>query len=132
MFSYDPDEDLVVLAYLHDEIIAASGGATGFHDVHLVQSALARPLHTAFEEEVYPDLFLKAAALLDAIANNHGFRDGNKRTAMAAASLYLYLNNIDLKFTNSEYESFMLQVVNEKPTIQQIKSWLLARSDIRI
>jgi len=57
---------------------------------------------------------LKAAALLESIARNHGFRDGNKRTAMAAAVLYLSQNSIEVAFTNQEYEEIMLHVVNDK------------------
>lgn len=79
---------------------------------HLLRSALASPLQTAFGEEIYKDSFAKAAALLDSIANNHGFRDGNKRTAMAAANLFLYLReNITIQFSNQEYEEFMIYVV---------------------
>ena len=69
-------------------------------------------------------VFSKAAALLDVIARNHGFRDGNKRTAMAAAVLYLTQNDIEIVFTNQEYEEIMLHVVNDKPTIEEIKQWL--------
>jgi death on curing protein len=93
MFGVAPDseQDFRTISYLHNEIIEASGGAKGVHSEHLLKSALARPLQTAFGEEVYKDSFTKATALLDSIANNHGFRDGNKRTAMAAAILFLYL-----------------------------------------
>ncbi|MGF7229665.1 MAG: type II toxin-antitoxin system death-on-curing family toxin [Candidatus Saccharibacteria bacterium] len=79
MFGGDPEEDLRILCYIHDAIIDESGGSKGFHNEHLVRSALARPNHSAFGKDAYTDLFTKAAALLDSIANNHGFRDGNKR-----------------------------------------------------
>lgn len=124
MFNDDPEWDLAILSYIHDHIIDASGGSKGFHNEGLVKSALARPLHTIMGEDAYPDIFSKAAALLDAIANNHGFRDGNKRTAMAAAALYLEQNDIKVMFTNQEYEDIMLHVVNDKPPISEIKEWL--------
>ncbi len=76
-------------------------------------------------EDAYPDMFSKAAALLDAIARNHGFRDGNKRTAMAAAVLYSSQNDIEVVFTNQEYEDIMLHVVNNKPSVEEIKEWLV-------
>lgn len=78
MFNDDPEWDLAILSYIHDHIIDASGGSKGFHNEGLIKSALARPSHTVMGEDAYPDIFSKAAALLDAIANNHGFRDGNK------------------------------------------------------
>src|ERR1700738_468360 len=102
MFNDDPEWDLAILSYIHDHIIDASGGSKGFHNEGLVKSALARSLHSVMGEDAYPDIFSKAAALLDAIANNHGFRDGNKRTAMAAAVLYLEQNDIKVAFTNQE------------------------------
>ena len=124
MFNDDPEWDLAILSYIHDHIIDASGGSKGFHNEGLIKSALARPQHTVMGEDAYPDILSKAAALLDAIANNHGFRDGNKRTAMAAAVLYLEQSDIKVAFTNQEYEDIMLHVVNDKPPISEIKEWL--------
>lgn len=43
-------------------------------------------------KELYPDVFLKAAALLDSLINNHPFVDGNKRTGITAAALFLQAN----------------------------------------
>ncbi len=124
------EEDLNTVCYLHDAIIEASGGAKGFHDENLVKSALARPEQSAFGKDMYPDAFSKAAALLDSIANNHGFRDGNKRTAMAAANLFLFFKeNLTLNFTNKEYEVFMLHVVNDKPQVSEIADWLRTHAE---
>lgn len=129
MFDDDPEWDFAILCFVHDQIIEASGGAKGFHDEGLIHSALARPNHSAFGEDIYSDLFAKAAALLDSIANNHGFRDGNKRTAMAAAVLYLHNNNVEIRFTNEEYEAIMLHVVNDKPKVGEIVDWLMRHAD---
>jgi death-on-curing protein len=121
----DTEQDLDIICHLHDEIIEASGGAKGIHSEHLLRSSLARPLQTAFGDEIYQDSFTRAAALLDSIANNHGFRDGNKRTAMAAANLFLYLReDINIQFSNQEYEDFMVYVVNSKPPVNEIAEWL--------
>jgi len=78
MFSDDPEWDLAILSYIHDQIIEASGGSKGFHNEGLIKSALARPNHSVMGMDAYNNVFAKAAALLDAIARNHGFRDGNK------------------------------------------------------
>lgn len=67
--------------------------------------------------------------MLDSVANNHGFRDGNKRTAMAAAIYYLSLFGITIQISNNDYEQFMLHVVNDKPKIQEIRAWLLQHID---
>jgi death-on-curing protein len=124
VFGDSLEQDLEFITLIHDEIIDESGGSKGFHDIKLIESALARPAQSAFGEDAYTSLFEKAAALLDSIANNHGFRDGNKRTAMAAAIYYLSLFEIFIAITNEEYELFMLSVVNDKPTIVEISSWL--------
>ncbi len=124
IFSGDADDDLEFLVYIHDQIIEASGGSKGFHDEKLVRSALARPLHSAFGEDAYNTVLSRAAVLLDGIANNHGFRDGNKRTAMAAAVFYLNIHDVSVAFTNTEYEEIMLRVVNDKLPIPIITSWL--------
>jgi death-on-curing protein len=124
MFSSSSEDDLEFVCYIHNSIIDASGGTKGFHDKKLVESALARPLQSAFGKDSYPDKLSKAAALLDSIARNHGFRDGNKRTAMAVAIIYLELNDVRIDFTNEEYEIFMLYVVNSKPPLDYLVNWL--------
>jgi prophage maintenance system killer protein len=60
----DIEQDLDVVCRLHDEIIEASRGAKGIHSEHLLKSALARPLQTAFGDEIYKDTFSKAAAFV--------------------------------------------------------------------
>jgi death-on-curing protein len=55
-------------------------------DVGLLESASARPRSTAFGEDAYPSIHLKAAAMLHSIARNHPLVDGNKRLALAATS----------------------------------------------
>lgn len=122
MFVFDLDD----LIWLHDQILEASGGLAGVKDPGQLEAALARPNQSAFKKSLFPDLFEKAAALLEAIANNHAFSDGNKRTAMAAAALFLYLDGVLVTFTNQEYESFMLHVVNDKPELSEIQQWLKA------
>lgn len=124
MFGKDADEDLEFVSYIHDAIIDASGGVKGFHNEGLVRSALARPFQSAFNKNVHETDTSKAAAMLFSLANNHGFRDGNKRTAMAAAVIFLNTKGVDVEFTNREYEEFMLYVVNEKPKIEEIAKWL--------
>lgn len=81
---------------LHDEAIAAFGGATGVRDAGALASALAQPAMEAFGVELYPSLTEKAAALLFFLARGHAFTDGNKRTAYAATFVFLLLNGAEL------------------------------------
>lgn len=81
--------------YLHETAIKRYGGSFGIRDAGLLESALARPQNFyAYGEQ---DPFLLAAAYAEGIARNHPFIDGNKRTAYAAAGLFLYANGYTLK-----------------------------------
>jgi len=75
-------------------------------------------------KDLYPDVFLKAAALLESLVNNHPFVDGNKRTGVTAAALFLHANGWRLTAENVELEDFTLQVVTSHPRIAVIADWL--------
>ncbi len=62
------------------------------HDSALVESAVNQPVQSAGGEEAYPGLFTKIAALGFSLARNHGFADGNKRTAFAIMKITLDWN----------------------------------------
>ena len=83
----------VVLA-IHDQQIAEHGGTDGIRDMGLIESALARPKNHATYSA--PDVFDLAAEYSYGIARNHGFIDGNKRTAYVVTLLFLALNDHDL------------------------------------
>lgn len=76
----------------------------GFHvrDVGLLASALARPATTVMGAEAYPELALKAAALLESVARFHPLVDGNKRTAWTLMVLLLWINGYRHNFTTDE------------------------------
>ncbi len=76
----------------------------GFHirDVGLLASALARPATTLMAAAAYPDLALKAAALLESAARFHPLIDGNKRTAWTLMVLMLWVNGYRHDFTTDE------------------------------
>ena len=73
---------------VHALQIARYGGATGLRDRGALESALARPFQGFCDQEAYPDPLAKVAALLESLAINHPFVDGNKRIALVLA-LYL-------------------------------------------
>ncbi|MFE2556851.1 type II toxin-antitoxin system death-on-curing family toxin [Streptomyces sp. NPDC059352] len=66
-------------------------------DAGLLESAVHRPAAAMFGEEAYPDLLDKAAALLQSLAINHPFLDGNKRTAWLSCVTFLAMNGIQLR-----------------------------------
>ena len=68
-------------------------GAGPVRDLGLLDSAAARPRSSAFGENAYPSIDLKAAALLHSIARSHALVDGNKRLAWLATVVFLDLND---------------------------------------
>ncbi|MFF3318181.1 type II toxin-antitoxin system death-on-curing family toxin [Streptomyces sp. NPDC003035] len=66
-------------------------------DAGLLESAVHRPSAAMFGEEAYPDLVDKAAALLQSLAVNHPFVDGNKRTAWLSCVTFLAMNGVQLR-----------------------------------
>ncbi|MFF7953083.1 type II toxin-antitoxin system death-on-curing family toxin [Streptomyces griseorubiginosus] len=66
-------------------------------DAGLLESAVHRPSASMFGQEAYTDLFDKAAALLQSLAINHPFLDGNKRTAWVSCVVFLALNDVQLR-----------------------------------
>ena len=85
----------VVLA-IHDRQLAEHGGADGIRDRNAIESALARPLNLAAYGN--PNAADLAAAYAYGLARNHGFVDGNKRTAWVTARLFLADNGQRLEF----------------------------------
>ena len=116
------------ILFLHARLIEETGGSHGVRDVGLLESATMRPQATFDDEDLYPGLFSKAAALMDSIVRNHPFVDGNKRTGIAAAGIFLMLNNYRLTVTNQELEKFTLHVTISKPDISEISFWLESHS----
>nr|WP_203598430.1 type II toxin-antitoxin system death-on-curing family toxin [Streptomyces sp. SID7909] len=66
-------------------------------DAGLLESAVHRPSASMFGQEAYPDVLDKAAALLQSLAVNHPFFDGNKRTAWLSCVTFLAMNGVDLR-----------------------------------
>ena len=92
--------------FIHYLIIEETGGSHGIRDIPLLQSAVARPMAVFNDTDLYPDLFTKAAALMHSNIKNHPFVDGNKRTAVTAASIFLLRNSFKITASNKELEQF--------------------------
>jgi death-on-curing protein len=71
-------------------------GNPGVREPGLIGSAVARPGTSVFGADAYPGLWAKAAALMHSIVANHPFVDGNKRTGLVAAVVFLARNGVDV------------------------------------
>ncbi len=78
---------------IHADQIRRYGGSSGLRDLALLQSALAMPETTFADEFLHATVFEMAGAYLFHIARNHPFVDGNKRTALMCALVFLGLND---------------------------------------
>ncbi|RJO75373.1 type II toxin-antitoxin system death-on-curing family toxin [Nocardia panacis] len=85
-------------------------GSARIRDLGLLQSAIFRPGASAFGEDAYPDLFDKAAALLQSLARNHPFIDGNKRTAWLSTVTFLDINGIRLNVETDAQERLVISI----------------------
>ena len=111
------------ILFLHARLVAETGGSHGVRDLSSLLSAVGRPQASFGDQDLYPDLFTKAAALMDSLINNHPFIDGNKRTGIAATALFLYANCYHLQVSNTELENFTLEIAQSQHSIEEIKAW---------
>jgi death-on-curing protein len=111
----------VILA-VHDEQLAEHGGAHGLRDGGLLDSALARPQHLLSYGD--PDVSELAAAYGWGIARNHPFVDGNKRTALVAAELFLVLNGYELQADDADCVVTMLSVAAGEMAEDDFAAWI--------
>ena len=93
--------DLSVVLALYEEHLAEHGGEMGVRDEGLLASALARPRNKATYDPD-GDAATLAAAYAFGIARNHPFMDGNKRTALAVAEVFLIRNGFELAASDTE------------------------------
>lgn len=113
--------DDVVYA-LHDRQLAEHGGAPGIRDSGLLESALNAPKHLFHYKQA--NLLHLAAAYGFALAANHPFVDGNKRTAYVCMRLFLRLNGLDIVAVKEEKIRIMLNLAAGKIDRNALATWL--------
>ena len=89
-------------------------------DIGLLDSALARPRSSAFGEDAYPSLELKAAALLDSLTNNHPLVDGNKRLAWLATTVFLDLNGYRVDLNDDQAFDLVWDIASNRFGLDEI------------
>jgi death-on-curing protein len=108
-------DDLITLA------TALLGDPAPLRDIGLLGSAAARPRTTAFGVDAYPDIWTKAASLLQSIVGNHALIDGNKRLGWLATAVFLELNGLSVAAASNDavYE-LVVNVAANQPDIDAI------------
>jgi death-on-curing protein len=95
---------------IHAEAIERFGGVDGVRDLALLESAVAAPQARYDGEPLYADLAEIAAAYLFYLSCNHPFLDGNKRTALGACLVFLWLNGLEPPKDGPAWEALTLAV----------------------
>ena len=105
---------------MHIVLMQRYGGAGGVRDPGALEAALFRP-----QTGYYADIIAEAAALLESLAINHPFVDGNKRIAFAAADVFLRINGWCLKRPSMVIHKEMLKLFEAGTfDIAHIEPWL--------
>jgi death-on-curing protein len=126
-----PVEQLISLeglVWMHAVAVEEFGGSPGIRDRGLLESALARPLATVDGRNLYDSAFNRAAALAESLVLNHGFVDGNKRTAMYAMAAWLEREGYVVEAARGELRDLALSIASHDLSAEQVAVWLELRS----
>jgi len=94
---------------MHSLLIRQFGGSEGVRDFGLLEAALFRP-----QTGYYSDIVEEAAALLESLAVNHPFVDGNKRVAFAVTDVFLRINGHEINSTSQKIYSELIRLFDAK------------------
>lgn len=101
-------------------MISEFGGNPAVRDSGLLESAVMMPAARFSGEFVHDGIPSMAAAYLYHICKNHAFADGNKRTALASAVIFIQLNNMDIKATDVQLERITVGVAEGSVTKDEV------------
>ena len=122
---YVSSDDIVVI---HDDIVKTVGGSLGIREPGMLVSITEKPKTSFGGEELYLDVFTKAASLYEGLCNYHVFIDGNKRTAAIVMYRFLVLNGYYLTATNKQLEDYTLFIAVNNPDLVEVADWIKAHS----
>ena len=106
--------------FFHKQLIERYGGATGIRDAGALESALHRP-----QTGYYETLIHEAAALLESLAQNHPFVDGNKRVAFAVVDVFLRINGHSITADSKAIYDYIIKLFEERTfDMDHLVPWL--------
>ncbi|MGE0269292.1 MAG: type II toxin-antitoxin system death-on-curing family toxin [Candidatus Omnitrophota bacterium] len=123
---------LAEIIEIHQNQLDLYGGKPGLRDMEMLQSALSQPQATFQGDYLHGDLSMKAAAYAFHISQNQPFIDGNKRTGLAAALVFLELNGIEILDQDQKLYDGMMKLATgnlDKEGFAQILKSLINKSD---
>lgn len=111
---------------IHDRQLAEHGGLEGIRDLGAIESALGRPMQ--FAEYDTPDVFALAACYLWGLVRNHGYADGNKRTAWVIARVFLADHGVRISFDKLEAVHMVQRAAAGELPQHAIATWFRTRA----
>ena len=112
---------------IHTNTIGVEGGSPGLRDAGLLESAVLMPQQQFGGDYLHQGLAAMAAAYLFHIAQNHAFYDGNKRTAVLAALVFLDINGVGALPEPDELERATLAVAAGEMAKEELIDWMATR-----
>lgn len=109
---------------LHQKSIDKYGGSHGIRDEGMLLSAIARPYQSFANEDLYPTVFEKSAAIIESIVINHPFVDGNKRTGFLCMFYILDENHYQITASQEDAYQFVIAISTGQKRFEEIVEWL--------
>ena len=116
---------------IYEDQIRQYGGRYGVRDISLLSSAIYVPQATFGNEYLHATIPQMAAAYAYHICENHALIDGNKRTALAAALVFLDINGYDFECSEEKIYNIMMAVASNKMTKEELEKAFEAYSKKR-
>ena len=114
---------------IHSDQIKHYGGRAGIRDITLLSSAATMPSASFSGDFLHKDIYEMAAAYAFHICQNHPFIDGNKRTALASALVFLELNGINISDPKDKLYESMINIASGKMTKENFADILQTLAD---
>ena len=116
------------ILFIHARLIEETGGIHGVRDLGMLLSAIGRPQVSFDDQDLYSDLFRKTAALMESLIRNHPFVDGNKRTGVTAAGLFLRRNGYRLTANNADLVAMTMKTAQSQSDLEELTIWFRENS----
>jgi death on curing protein len=116
------------ILFIHQQEIQISGGEPNIRDQEGIKACVDAP-KASFGGEYLHDLFGMAASYVTCLTMRHPFVDGNKRTALASALTFLYLNGYTVEESyDEELADLVLNFVTKKISKEEIAEHFRSKS----
>ena len=113
---------------IHSMVVSETGGSHGVRDRDALQSLENLPRQKFGGQPLYKSLFAKAAVYARGIIMNHPFIDGNKRTGVTAASIFLRDNGYTVIADKGQIRELAQKIIKQRLEIDEIAKWFKEHS----